>query len=233
MKDLIAYVRECWNAALNLRERRRQVWALLGGIFALPIVWLMGGKLELTQQGVLWTAVWATTSALFTLFVIAPFHLWREQRAERSSEVGPDMTIRELFLHLDPNSADEPARSVIGQVVRDFFAIQGKLRVWGRPCDADWIDRLTDWPGQPVPQLINHRYWRNADFTYLFMNGISAFSQGPHTQVKLHSGLPQFTDLRVNRAQALAIDWSEVDRVRSAFDDAHNRQLQEVSSRVK
>lgn len=80
LKDVSAYVAECWRTAVQLRERRRQMWALLAALLALPLVWLLGGKIEPTAEGAAWLAVWVTTSALITLFAISPFHIWRERR---------------------------------------------------------------------------------------------------------------------------------------------------------
>lgn len=96
MWDLIDYIKECWRITLNLRERRRQMWALIVAILALPLFWLVDGKLEPTQEGALYIAVWATASALFTLFVLAPFQMWRERRSAERAAATPSA---EVWLH--------------------------------------------------------------------------------------------------------------------------------------
>jgi hypothetical protein len=40
------------------------------------MLWLLGGRFELTERGMLWAAAWLTVTALLLLFVVAPFFLW-------------------------------------------------------------------------------------------------------------------------------------------------------------
>ena len=41
----------------------------------------LGGKLEWTPAGLIWTAVWFAIPAFLTIFVYAPFSLWKERQA--------------------------------------------------------------------------------------------------------------------------------------------------------
>ena len=53
---------------------------LVAALLALPIIWAMGGKIELTDSGVYWIAAWLTISSCLTLFVASPFFMWAEQK---------------------------------------------------------------------------------------------------------------------------------------------------------
>ena len=59
---------------------------ILASLLALPVVWMLGGKLELTQQGVAWAAVWLTVSTLLLMFAISPFVMWKKDKNAQEAE---------------------------------------------------------------------------------------------------------------------------------------------------
>jgi hypothetical protein len=126
----------------------------------------------------------------------------------------PDMTIRELFLTLDPDALDAPRWIAVGQAVKDNFAV-GRLDCWGRPIKShDWVDEMWGWPEQSALEKIDPSYWKCAQLSYSFVCSEDRYQ--PHTSPDLNSGLTTYKDLQVNRAQAVAQDWSEIERFRTA-----------------
>ncbi|HEY6018988.1 MAG TPA: hypothetical protein VIY48_03575 [Candidatus Paceibacterota bacterium] len=145
--------------------------------------------------------------ALF--LVVSSFSIWKQEKeavneclaklALNGSGTYPDWTIRELFYYLAPagltDSADELWKRV-GAEVRDKFAV-GQLRVWGRVIITHQNRRrsaLTE---------ISKPYWMNASFLYWFLS--EGHEEVNHTYPPQGSGLPEYCDLRVNKAQALSI----------------------------
>lgn len=121
----------------------------------------------------------------------------------------PNFTIRELFLALDARAVDNIAvQSAVGQAIRDKLAIEGLLTCWGRPVKVDWVADLVGDKSRPVPVEIPSSYWQNADFTYTFLGEYENLAT--HATSHLGSGLPAYSDLRVNKSQALALDWSDI-----------------------
>lgn len=107
----------------------------------------------------------------------------------------PDWTIRELFFHIRPDVLDGKDGVAVGSEVMDAFSL-GRLRCWGREIDQ----RRRRLPQAEIPTS----YWRHADFTYWFLkdgDGVSTQVTGTGSPI---SG-PEYTDLRVNKAEALAI----------------------------
>ena len=113
----------------------------------------------------------------------------------------PDWTIRELFFHIRPDLIDEPDKvrwASVGREVMDHLST-GRLKVWGRPIYVTGRRK-------PMKAVDERRYWAHAEFSYWFLkeNG----RESAHTWVKAETGLPDYADLQVNRAEALSI-WPE------------------------
>jgi hypothetical protein len=111
----------------------------------------------------------------------------------------PDWPIQELFYHIKPDlleNADEAAWETIGNDLRDEFALN-LVKVWGRPI-GDGIGKMLG--ERPVLRLIDSSYWHSAHFTFNFFDDTAG--DAPHTYTEPHSNLPDYTDLRVNRAEA-------------------------------
>lgn len=181
-----------------------------------------------------WSGALAVALAIGALFIwnlaCAPYRNQRDaaaqervraEKAERALAAasphllpGPDMTIRELFLHLDPQALEAPRWLAIGQVVKDNFAV-GRLDCWGRPKKRwDDVEEMFGWPEQSALEKIDNSYWKRAELSYAFVCSEDRYYL-PHTNPDMHSGLPTYKDLQVNRAQAIALNWSEIDRIRA------------------
>lgn len=177
-----------------------------------------------------WSGALAVALAIGALFIwnlaCAPYRNQRDaaaqervraEKAERALAAasphllpGPDMTIRELFLHLDPQALEAPRWLAIGQVVKDNFAV-GRLDCWGRPKKRwDDVEEMFGWPEQSALEKIDNSYWKRAELSYAFVCSEDRYYL-PHTNPDMHSGLPTYKDLQVNRAQAIALNWSEID----------------------
>ena len=151
--------------------------------------------------------------------------------AQNQHADGPDMTIRDLFFYLDTDVMDEPRWLAVGQVVRDHMAL-GRLRCWGRPVrDDEWVEDLVGNPVRPAPDKISKTYWQRAQFTYLFLSDDPIAGAAPHTSPDLNSGLPVYRDLKVSKAQAMSLDWSDIPKFRAKnevyFADRRDREGEE------
>lgn len=123
----------------------------------------------------------------------------------------PNLTIKELFLMVDPLALEGDRRFAIGRVLRDKLAIHGQLTCWGRPI-KNWIDR--DLKVLNPPDEIPHTYWQKADLSYTFLDG-DFQDIAPHTVPEMYSALPEYADLQFNAAQALSIRWGkDIERMR-------------------
>jgi hypothetical protein len=119
----------------------------------------------------------------------------------------PDWPIHELFSHIDPDvleikrgDADSHDRwDIVGDEIRDALAL-GRLAIWGRPVEKR-PNALVE--QRPVLRLIDRSYWHSGEFSYWFFDDTERRRE--HTYVPHGSTLPQYTDLRVNRAEALAV----------------------------
>lgn len=150
-------------------------------------------------------------------WVLAPVQLYWSER-ERADElkqeleaargqqsgasIGPDWPLHELFYHIDPNlldDANEAAWERIGNDLRDAFSV-GRLKVWGRSVQ-DGIGKMLG--ERPALTPIETSYWWAAHFTYSFFDETAG--DAPHTYTDKHSGLPDYTDLQVNRTEALKL----------------------------
>ena len=118
---------------------------------------------------------------------------------KRPSE--PNFPINELFLHIDPNvlgrNNNVNTFDLIGDDLRDKLAL-GQLKIWGRPC----ISSLHG--GRHTLREIDPKYWNFAHFTYIFFDD-TAPKDEPHTYVDHGHNEIAYTDLQVNRAEAMAI----------------------------
>jgi hypothetical protein len=113
----------------------------------------------------------------------------------------PDWPIRELFFHIQPDLLDRPDEAAwerIGNDLRDAFALN-LIRVWGRPITSGIGKLLGE---RQALRLIDSGYWHSAYFTYSFFDETSG--DAAHTYLERNSSLPEYTDLQINRAEALA-----------------------------
>jgi hypothetical protein len=121
-----------------------------------------------------------------------------EPSAPISSPSHPTWTIRELFFHIRPDLIDDheaKAWERVGRDVMDHFST-GALRVWGRP-------KFQGKPEGPLKKVNEAGYWNKAKFTYWFIAEDGA--DNAHTDVGGDPSLPEYSDLRVNRMEALSI----------------------------
>jgi hypothetical protein len=134
----------------------------------------------------------------------------------------PDMTLRELFFHIRPDLFEDheaAAWKEVGREVMDHFST-GRLRAWGRPVYRPSGHR------QPMKLIDEPRYWAHAEFSYWFLKEDGRESS--HTWVKTETGLPDYRDIQVNRAEAMAI-WPEPGK---AADDRTEIMLLEAARRA-
>ena len=135
-----------------------------------------------------------------------------EARVRREYDSGaPDMTLRELFFHIDPDvtgtvdkQATESGRErweQAGLEIRDNLST-GQLKAWGRRVDEGPMASII--PTEYSLQSINPNYWPEADFTYWFLyeNYQDRPQVEPHQDVK---GRYKFTDVRLNRREVMRI----------------------------
>jgi len=116
----------------------------------------------------------------------------------------PDMSIVELFLHINPfvldrTQSDDAPWETAGLAIRDKLSLK-HLRIWGRQV-LEGMSKT--YAAGPVLQEIEPRYWQSADFTYTFFHGDAG--KAPQVYIKDGSHLPCYTDLQLNRAQVEAI----------------------------
>lgn len=113
----------------------------------------------------------------------------------------PDWPIRELFFYLRPDLVDDHKKNLwekVGLEIRDNLSV-GRLLIWGRKRDA--------LPGKRSNfSLIPPEYWKpEVDFTYWFLD--DSHQHACHVDPPTKLGLPGYSDLHVNKAQAIKI-WS-------------------------
>lgn len=119
-------------------------------------------------------------------------------------EPAPDMPIWELFYLLAPNwkTLERRGQADVAQRIRDALALN-RLKSWGRPTrKRDWISDLVGHVPSPPPEPIEPEYWRQAEFTYSFMNG-ERRDEFVHAEPSNNpSNLPKYTDVQLDHAQA-------------------------------
>jgi hypothetical protein len=117
----------------------------------------------------------------------------------------PNWAISDLFSYIDPNLLTRDDSHVdqlwdkIGNQIRDYASV-GRLKIWGRPLN-DGIDAVL---GQrPSIRLIDPSYWRIAFFTYAFFDDTAG--DASHTYLQHGQYGTEYTDLQVNRAEAMPL----------------------------
>jgi hypothetical protein len=117
----------------------------------------------------------------------------------------PNWPISDLFSYIDPNLLTRDDSHVdqlwdkIGNQIRDYASV-GRLKIWGRPLN-DGIDAVL---GQrPSIRLIDPSYWGTAFFTYAFFDDTAGDASHTYLQYGQHG--TEYTDLQVNRAEAMPL----------------------------
>ena len=190
---------------LDLFDWKTGVWAL----FAAAGMMLFGSTNTAWSPQAVLLAVLAA-AACVSVIVIAVRLVWKKDAATpstgRSASGGiADWPIHELFSYIDPQLLERVDNGVsnrwdeIGNDIRDQAAL-GHLNIYGRPV-MDGVDAIL---GQrPTLRLIDAHYWTIAFFTFSFFDDTAG--DAPHTYLEYgHSGV-EYTDLRVNRDEALTI----------------------------
>ena len=206
--------RRAWKetrAEIRLDSRVRIAIYIGVPVVAFAVVW------KTTER-----PAWSVAGAGFVLVVGAICFLWKlvsippKMAAEEAEKLRamsplatapmPDLTIGELFFHLDPNVADDEPnthqnrRMVVGGVVMDALSL-GKLQSWGRQIGAK-SKRL------PMTE-IESGYWKYARWTYFFFDPSTA--QNHHAQAEEDPPVywREYADIQVNKAQVLRL-WPTV-----------------------
>jgi hypothetical protein len=216
MRFYVACVREAAQGTIE----RANAWFWLIGV---PIVALAGRYWEIGELTIpdtpleLITLMVVTVGVTWVVFfairlVGAPARLfWREHdvrltmEAQLAALAAPDADwpIHELFSHIRPDvlerSDDGAVWDEVGNDVRDKLSL-GRLKGFGRPV-GDGISKILG--ERPALRQIAPDYWHSSHFTFHFFDNTAG--DAPHTYVDHNSGLPEFTDLRVNRAEALLV----------------------------
>jgi hypothetical protein len=119
---------------------------------------------------------------------------------DQSVTIGPNFTIRQLFLHISQNTADRQSEGweVIGRDVIDKFST-GQVAVWGR--------RINRERGRSALMTVPPDHWHSAKFTYWFMaEDDDRQSLAVRCERNERGAAPyEYCDLRVNRNQAYRI----------------------------
>ena len=219
--------RGCWTRANELA-------GVLGGLLLAAILWVCQpymtarGWIEAPTSylGVTILAAVSTIASivltflvmLLTRFALAPSRLYWEERTRaeelnkdlqrargEDKTVGPDWPIHELFSYLEPTALDEPEKALWEDAslkIRDAASL-GQLRIWGRLFKTD----LGDWVGERASlREIDKTYWQKAFFTYLFFDA-TAGEKAAHCYADRNTGVPAYTDLQINREDAIKL-WS-------------------------
>jgi hypothetical protein len=117
----------------------------------------------------------------------------------------PDWPIHELFTHIRPELLQRTDDRVgdtwdeVGGDIKDALALS-RLSIWGRPEDHSVGKLLGE---RKALRKIDPNYWHFAHFTYSFFD--STAGDAPHTYVDPGHSEIAYTDLQINRAEALAI----------------------------
>jgi hypothetical protein len=196
------WVRKLWAAWGHLNNAVA-LWAILAGALT-----FLGTFFGSAAENLSVTAVWVYSLAaallvLLLVFVAAAFLRWIYERPAVSARekaqkpFGPDWTLRELFLHIEPDVLDtDNGWERIGRDILDKLST-GQLSAWGRARRQARETNLA-----PIPTA----FWANATFTYFF------FAEDATDQDHAIEGIGVFqssySDIRVNRAQALSF-WPE------------------------
>lgn len=190
----------------------QSVWSLFRTDAPIPIVrdWLKTMHMTIPE----FSGYWVTVPLGLIMFGWLVYEL-RLQRTVPTISAGkdnettqatpstpfPDWPIRELFFYLRPDLVDDHRKNLwekVGLEIRDNLAV-GRLLIWGRKRDA--------LPGKRSNfSLIPAEYWKpEIDFTYWFLD--DGHQHACHVDPPTKFGLPGYSDLHVNKAQAMAV-WS-------------------------
>lgn len=118
-----------------------------------------------------------------------------------------DMHVWEPFYLLDPNylHLENHQRRKINQTILDALA-EGQLFSWGRPVkNRGLIDELDGVVAQPRPEPIAAKYWRDADFTYLFFDGNRRDELIHATPEDSNIELPSYRNIMFNKANVIQV----------------------------
>jgi hypothetical protein len=173
------------------------------------------------------TTLMAAGSVILAFFIIfttrlalAPARLYWEER-ERANNLSKELklalklpgaddtkwTIQELFQHIDPDYLDGDRYEKIGDDLRDALST-GRLTMWGRLKKTD----SGSWVGPRAALTpIEKTYWYTAYFTWFFFH--ERTTDDEHCYADRKTGRPAYTDLQVNRSEALAVWPGEPDDI--------------------
>jgi hypothetical protein len=216
MERALIFWWECLKDAWRGSLERANAWSWIVGLAVVAGgARLSGYQLKVPEdvQELFAYGIVLIGAALIVFFCIrllgAPTRLyWRERDGRSSCEASfdalaapdADWRIHELFSHIQPDLLEQPdehAWERIGNDIRDEFSL-GRLKVWGRPPTSGIGAVLKE---RPALRPIEPIYWHSAHFTYHFFDDSAV--NAPHTYMEPDSELPIYTDLRVNRAQAV------------------------------
>jgi hypothetical protein len=162
MLRFIGYIKECCKAAIAIREQRGAIGSLIGALLAFPIVRILGGTFELTIEGSWWIALWVTLSALITLFIISPFHIWTDQKKRISlleDQIRPGIEIQ--FDASDPRhmsrthfNKDKEDRAIFVSVLPRATQTSGQINNCQGYINSVWIMEQN---GNWLPTHFNNR----------------------------------------------------------------------------
>jgi hypothetical protein len=173
---------------------------------------LMWGTLLLTLLAEAASVALAFMFIFLCRLIWAPTRLYWDQR-ERADKIAEELriaqkqpdaddtkwTINELFQHIDPDYLENSHWEKIGDELRDALST-GRLTMWGRLKETD----SGSWVGPRAALTpIDKTYWYKAYFTYFFFH--EQTSDGVHCYADRKTGRPAYTDLQVNRSEALAL----------------------------
>jgi hypothetical protein len=185
------------------------IWAAIDGRSPLD-VWLMALMATACMVVISTCAMALWQKASFKRLVTAPTARTLENTVQDKTPAGltnigqltPDWPIQGLFFYINPDvlnrNRDGDLWDEIANGLKDKFSL-GQLEVWGRPVDG--LGKMLG--GRPALRRIDATYWHSAHFTYHFFD--STAEDAPHTYVDRLSNLPEYTDLRVNRAAAILV----------------------------
>jgi hypothetical protein len=209
--------RGCWT-------RANEQYGIFGGILLAGALYLLRERSVIGAPTTIWgtallTVLMAVASIILAFLVIfvtrlilAPARLyWAERKKVDDFELKfqavdsglPDWPIDELFYNVDPGVLDRSAEGepyqIVANKLKDAFALN-QLKIWGREVDETGLGKML---GEIKPlTLIAPGYWQSSHFTFNFFD--STANERPHTYVDKGSGFPEYTDLQVNRAEAIA-----------------------------
>jgi len=185
----------------SLVEFGRSAWYVVGLVAAFlgdPIIvantvgWYAGPKLPLTlEQG----------QMVVGALLLAAMFWWFHKQRLRFETPYPDMTIRDLFFHIDPHllNDEKSGWSRVAREVQDALSV-GRLQCWGRRIGQ----------GAPQPrhrstiQEMERSVWATGDFTMWFLDEkneqLTHFVSKP-APFENH----EWADLRISKEQALRV----------------------------